>query len=81
MPAGVFVEEADGAPAGLVSSREQLDAILGGLNPRGSREKHLHKVLTDRYDDLVAIMGQVLLQGDIEDTIRCVGFSVSAPLG
>eukprot|EP00884_Botryococcus_braunii_P006907 jgi/Botrbrau1/16217/Bobra.0066s0004.1 len=70
VPAGVFVEEADGAPAGLVSSKEQLDAILAGLNPRGVREKQLHKVLTDRYEDLLAVMGQMPLLGDIQDTIR-----------
>jgi hypothetical protein len=40
----IFVESAEGDTLGLITNRSQLDALMAGLNKRGTRESALHQV-------------------------------------
>uniref|UniRef100_A0A383VPI7 PHD-type domain-containing protein n=1 Tax=Tetradesmus obliquus TaxID=3088 RepID=A0A383VPI7_TETOB len=51
LPSIIFVESAEGDSLGLITNRSQLDALMAGLNKRGSRESALHQVLQKRYDE------------------------------
>lgn len=44
----VFVESSDSKQWGYYSSKEELDALMGSLNPKGERERALKKQL-DKY--------------------------------
>ncbi|GBF98583.1 hypothetical protein Rsub_11308 [Raphidocelis subcapitata] len=51
---GIFQEGPDGRSLSLITRREQLDALMKALNPRGPREGALLGVLRRRYDELAA---------------------------
>ncbi|PIA47207.1 hypothetical protein AQUCO_01400117v1, partial [Aquilegia coerulea] len=48
----IFVESPDSKLWGYYSSTEELDALLGSLNPKGVREKALHRQLKKSYDSI-----------------------------
>lgn len=45
----VFVESSDSNQWGYYSSKEELDALMGSLNPKGERERALKKQLEKHY--------------------------------
>ncbi|KAF6250372.1 hypothetical protein COO60DRAFT_1629876 [Scenedesmus sp. NREL 46B-D3] len=51
LPSIIFVESAEGDTLGLITNRSQLDALMAGLNKRGTRESALHQVLHKRYSE------------------------------
>lgn len=46
----VFVEEAEGQSVATITSQHQLDAVIAGLNPKGTRERGLHAELRKYYE-------------------------------
>uniref|UniRef100_A0A7C9A3I4 DDT domain-containing protein n=2 Tax=Opuntia streptacantha TaxID=393608 RepID=A0A7C9A3I4_OPUST len=45
----VFVESSDSSQWGYYNSKEELDALMGSLNPKGERERALKKQLEKHY--------------------------------
>ena len=52
----MYVEEADGSAVALVSSTEQLDSIMAGLNRKGLRERGLLAVLRRKHAHISAAL-------------------------
>ena len=48
-PGALYVEEADGSAVALVTSIEQLDSIMAGLNRKGLRERGLLAALRRKH--------------------------------
>lgn len=46
----VFVENSDSSLWGYYNTKEELDAFIGSLNPKGERERALKKQLGKHYD-------------------------------
>ena len=53
-PSHIFIENQEGAPAGAISTQEQVDDLLAKLNRRGPRESELYHNLRHKYDTIVA---------------------------
>ncbi|XP_058095368.1 uncharacterized protein LOC131240873 isoform X1 [Magnolia sinica] len=52
----VFIESADHNQWGFYASKEELDGLMGSLNPKGERELDLHKQLQKHYLKICAAM-------------------------
>ncbi|KAL5818849.1 hypothetical protein ACOSQ3_022787 [Xanthoceras sorbifolium] len=52
----IFVESSDSKKWGYFSSKEELDALIGSLNPKGERERTLQKQLEIVYDKIKSEM-------------------------
>ncbi|KAH7617532.1 putative Tyrosine-protein kinase BAZ1B [Nannochloris sp. 'desiccata'] len=52
-PSHILVENAaDGSPAGVLTSREQIDDLISKLNVRGPKEGELHSNLRKKYNEI-----------------------------
>ncbi|CAH9110855.1 unnamed protein product [Cuscuta europaea] len=51
--AKIFVESSDSMQWGYYSSKEELDALMGSLNVKGTRERALKKQLEKFYDKII----------------------------
>ncbi|KAI3887929.1 hypothetical protein MKX03_013164 [Papaver bracteatum] len=48
----LFIESSDSKHWGYYSAKEELDALVGSLNPKGERERALQKQLQKSYDKI-----------------------------
>ncbi|RZC54089.1 hypothetical protein C5167_012949 [Papaver somniferum] len=48
----LFIESSDSKHWGYYSAKEELDALMGSLNPKGERERALQKQLQKSYDKI-----------------------------
>ncbi|KAK9860443.1 hypothetical protein WJX84_001872 [Apatococcus fuscideae] len=55
-PGALYVEEADGSAVALVTSTEQLDSIMTGLNRKGLRERGLLAALRRKHSHISAAL-------------------------
>lgn len=55
-PGALYVEEADGSAVALVTTAEQLDSIMAGLNRKGLRERGLLAALRRKHAHIAAAL-------------------------
>ncbi len=69
-PGALYVEEADGSAVALVTSTEQLESIMAGMNRKGLRERGLLAALRRKHTHIAAALDPESASLDLKSVSR-----------